>query len=204
MIYISDIFINLHYDFFEFYEWNKKDHIEHIKKIPIIKVNNKTLFDIINYKINLDQPFIQKYINKCEKYNSSNNFNYIAFTNGINSLVISFDKNGNIIKKSSLIFEDEENICLLSKNAKYIKLIYKIIKKYNYSNHTRFEKERIHYLIKKIKRISENQLKYLYYDCFNKQESNINIIINKISNELKNDNLDVYNKSDSLFNLINK
>lgn len=204
MTYISDIFINLHRDYFEFYEWNKKDYIEHIKKIPVIKIDNKMMINIINYDTKIDDKIIKKYIQKCEKYNTTNHFNYLALTNGFKAIVILFDSKGNIFKKSSLIFEDEENICLLSNNMRITVINYEIKKKEKITKYTRFEKERIQYIIKNIKKMNKSSLKYLYFDCFNKQENNIDIIINKISSELKNDNIDVYNKSNNLFNLINK
>ena len=202
MTYINDIFINLNNDYFEFYEWNKKDYIEHLKKIPIIKINNKDFLNIINYSISIDTSFLSNYLLKCEKYNCSKKFNYLALTNGTNAMVISFNEKGQILKKSSLIFEDEENICIKAKDLKYINMSYKITKKEKITNLTRYEKERIKYILKNIKKISNNRLKYLYYDCFNKKENNIHLIINTISKELKKDNQDVYNKSNNLFNLI--
>lgn len=202
MTYINDIFINLNYDYFEFYEWNKKDYIEHLKKIPIIKISNKDLINIINYSITIDCTFIANYILKCEKYNCNKCFNYISLTNGTNAIVISFNEKGKVLKKSSLIFEDEENICIEARDLKRINIPYKITKKEKITNLTRYEKERIKYILKNIKKISSNRLKYLYYDCFNKEEDNIHLIINTISKELKKDNIDVYNKSNNLFNLI--
>lgn len=202
MIYISDIFINLHNDYFEFYEWNKNDHIEHIKKIPILKISNKALYNIIYNTISIKTCFLNNFINKCEKYHNSNNYNYIALTNGFKAVVVSFNTKGYILKKSSLIFEDEDNICILSKKVKKTNIQYNIIKKETSNSLTRNQKENKTKILKNIKNISHNCLKYLYYDCFNKEESNIEIIIESISNELKNNNIDVMNKSNSLLNLI--
>ena len=202
MTYISDIFINLNYNYFEFYEWNKKDYIEHIKKIPIIKISNKAFSDIINYNVKIQDNFLSNYVLKAEKYNSTKKYNYLVLTNCNNAMVIYFNKEGNILKKSSLIFEDEDNICNLAKELKYVKIKYLINKKNNNKYLTRFEKERLHFILKNITKISNNRLKYLYYDCFNKQENNIKIIINRILKELNNNNHDVYLKSNNLFSLI--
>ena len=202
MTYINDIFINLNYDYFEFYEWNKKDNIEHIKKIPIIKINNKTLLNIIKNKVTINSNYLTNYYQKCEKYHCINHFNYIALSNGINAVIVSFNNNGNILKKSSLLFEDEENICLLSKNMKQSKMPYNVIKMEKESNLTRNQKEAKKYILNNITKISDNKLKYLYYDCFNKEENNINLIKDNIFKELKNNNLDVISKCNSFFNLI--
>ena len=201
MTFINDIFINLNEEYFEFYEWNKKDYIEHLKKTPIIKITNNDLTTIIDNKVIIKNEFITEYANKCEKYNNKN-YNYIALTDGCRSIVVLFNKKGNILKKSSLIFEDEENICLLAKELDNNKIIYKVNKKYVLKNFTRLEKERIKYILKNIKKISCNCLKYLYYDCFNKEENDIHLIINTITNELKKDNSDIYIKCNNLFNII--
>ena len=202
MTYINDIFINLNYNYFEFYEWNKKDDIEHIKKIPIIKTNNKTLFNIIHNKIMINSKFISNYYQKCEKYHNPNHFNYVAITNGINVIIVSFNNNGNVLKKSSLIFEDEENICLIAKNMKTTKIPYNIIKIEKGSNLTRNQLETKKYILYNITKMSDNKLKYLYYDCFNQEEDNINTIKLNILKELKNNNVDIIDKCSSLLNLI--
>lgn len=202
MTYINDIFINLNNDYFEFYEWNRKDLITHIKKIPIIKVNNKMFNDIINHNIIIEDDVINNYLNKATLYSNNTKYNYIAFTNGINACVVSLSPKGNILKKSSLIFEDEENISICAKNLTTQKINYKTKKNRESKYLTRSEKEKKSFVLKNLKKISLNKLRYLYFDCFNKQENSKEKIINIISKELKNDNLDVYQKSFNLFSLI--
>lgn len=202
MTYINDIFINLNNDYFEFFEWNKKDAIIHVKKIPIIKINNKMFNDILNHNITLDKEFINKYFNKALLYSNNNKYNYLVFTNGINACAVNINDKGNILKKSSLIFEDEENIVLCAKEISTQKINYKIKKNNNFNNLTRNEKEKKNFILKNLKKIGINKLKYLYFDCFNKNEDNKTKIINIISKELKNNNLDVYKKSLNLFSLI--
>ena len=51
MNYIYDIILNFQKEYYDFYEWNNNDHIYHMRKIPIIKVNNKQLLDIKNNTI---------------------------------------------------------------------------------------------------------------------------------------------------------
>lgn len=202
MIYINDIFINLQNDYFDFYEWNKKDTIIHVKKIPVIKISNKIFNDIKNHNIILDKAYINKYINKAILYNNNTKYNYLAFSNGINACVVSISQKGNILKKSSLIFEDEENIALAVKDEKNQKINYKIKKNINSKFLTRNEKEKKIFVLKNLNKISLNKLKYLYFDCFNKNEDDKTKIVNIISKELKKDNLDVSKKSFNLFSLI--
>ena len=202
MTYINDIFINLNNDYFEFFEWNRKDLITHIKKIPIIKINNKMFNDIIKHDIIIEDNAIDNYLNKAMLYSNNTKYNYIALTNGINACVISLGQKGNILKKSSLIFEDEENMIICSKNLNIKKLNYQIKKNKEVKNLTRNEREKKTFVLKNLKKISINKLKYLYFDCFNKQENNKDKIISIISKELKKNNMDVFQKSFNLFSLI--
>ena len=202
MTYIHDIFINLNYEFFEFYEWNKKDNIEHLKRIPIIRTNNKTLFNIINNQLIINPLFLKNYYQKSEKYHNNHHYNYIIITNCICAIAISFNEKGNILKKSSLIFEDEENVCLLARNIKANKIPYTIIKKEKASNLTRFQKECKKSMLNNIQKMDNNCLKYLYYDCFNQKEENISVITNSLVRELKDNNIDIINKCHNLINII--
>ena len=74
MTYIYDVILNYTDDprIIEFFEWNKTDKEEHIKKIPIIKVSTKQLYEIINYNIN-----ITNYYTRNEHYIIL--FNFIMF-----------------------------------------------------------------------------------------------------------------------------
>ena len=52
MIYTYDILLNwtknLH--LIEFFEWNLEDDLEHIKKIPIFRVSDKVIKDLLTSK----------------------------------------------------------------------------------------------------------------------------------------------------------
>ena len=62
MINVYDILFNLidSERVYEFFEWNNKDDIEHIKKIPLIKVSSHFLDDCINNNIIVDKLFLEK------------------------------------------------------------------------------------------------------------------------------------------------
>lgn len=202
MTYVYDIFVNFNNDFFEFYEWNKKDVITHIKKMPVIKINSNSLKSIINGKSYLNKNIICKYQNKGETYNNNLKYNYLALTNGMQAIVIFFNSKGNIIKKSSLIFEDEESIIEVSNKLICNNIIEKTINLNLDFKLTRNEKEKKEFLIKNIKKISDNKLKYLYFDCFNKKNNNLEIILKEITCELKNNNEDIWQKCYNLINLV--
>ena len=60
MIYTYDILLNWTKDtrLKEFYEWNLEDDLEHIKKIPIIRVKNIMLKDLLTSKIKINEKFL--------------------------------------------------------------------------------------------------------------------------------------------------
>ena len=59
MNYIYDIVLNFNKEYFYFYEWNKKDNIINIKKIPLFVVDNNT-FNMMKYdKVVVDSSFIE-------------------------------------------------------------------------------------------------------------------------------------------------
>ena len=62
MINVYDILVNIidSERVYEFFEWNNKDDIEHIKKIPLVKVSSHFLDDCINNNITVDKSFLKK------------------------------------------------------------------------------------------------------------------------------------------------
>ena len=48
MNYIYDIVLNFNKEYYSFYEWNRKDNIINVKKIPLFLVDNEC-FNIMKY-----------------------------------------------------------------------------------------------------------------------------------------------------------
>ena len=59
MNYIYDVILNFQKEYYDFYEWNKNDNIYHMRKIPIIKINNKQFFEIKNNTIRFDEETLK-------------------------------------------------------------------------------------------------------------------------------------------------
>ena len=51
MNYTYDILANFNETYYEFFEWNNKDELTHIKKLPIIKVDKNVLLFLFDYYI---------------------------------------------------------------------------------------------------------------------------------------------------------
>lgn len=189
MEYIYDIVLNFQDNYYDFYEWQKKDKIINIKKIPIYKINNKDYLNIKNNKVTINKESLPK----------TNNM--FLLTSGIEIIAILINNKGRILKKSSLIFEESDDILEDKDKIKVINIKYKIDKKNPTNINSRIEQEKIKFINKFFKNIDKRKdeylLKYLYYEIYNKEED-IDIIYNKLLALSKNDINKIYNSIQTL------
>ena len=206
MNYTYDIYINFQNSFFDFYEWNKNDKIIYIKKIPIFKVSSKTLHNLKNNKIIVDESFIKKIENKT-KIVKDKQLKYCAIISDEKDIVsINFTKNGINSQKSSIRIEDQEKIINTIKKQKINTIKYKTIIKNKITFQTRLEKTNENILLKKINNIHKNNknqiINYIYLECFGKKEKDINKATKKIKKEITKTNDNFY-KIVNILKLIN-
>lgn len=206
MNYTYDIYINFQNSFFDFYEWNKNDKIIYIKKIPIFKVSSKTLHNLKNNKIIVDESFIKKIENKT-KIVKDKQLKYCAIISDEKDIVsINFTKNGINSQKSSIRIEDQEKIINTIKKQKINTIKYKTIIKNKITFQTRLEKTNENILLKKINNIYKNNknqiINYIYLECFGKKEKDINKATKKIKKEITKTNDNFY-KIVNILKLIN-
>lgn len=170
MNYAYDILLNFQNKYFEFYEWNKKDIITHIKKIPILKITTKDLNVIKTNKIKLDKEFLKKIENKAETFKKEK-LNAILLTDGEDTVALKINKP---IQKSSIQIDEEEIIINKVKNKEIKSINYQIVKKEKQIIKTRKEIENEKYLKTELKKLYINKeyqkLDYLFLECFNKKE----------------------------------
>jgi len=185
MNYIYDIILNFQDDYYDFYEWQVTDKIMNIKKIPIYKITNK---DYLNLKY---QNII------IERNSLPQNNRIFLVTSGIEVMGIQIDSNGKIIKRSSLIFEESDDILEDKEEISQINIKYSINQKLNITYISRIQKERISYIdnyLKNIDKIKDEYfLKYLYYDIYNTEENNIDKIYNNLVELSQNNITKIYN-----------
>ena len=98
MDYIYDIVLNFHEQYYDFYEWKPSDKIINIKRIPIYKISTKDYINIKNNEVTLERNTIPK-TNKI-----------FLITSGIEVMGIYIDNSGKVLKKSSLLFEESDDI----------------------------------------------------------------------------------------------
>ena len=184
MKYIYDIILNFNDKYYDFFEWNDKDNIEYIKKIPVFKVSNEVIRDLKIDKIQVDLEFLENIYNKTDIYTNIgiNKVEYICLFCSNDSVIgVEFNSKGISMYKSDLLIDESLDIIDYCSNIKEIKLNYKIIDYEKIKFITRKEENMINFIKRELKYINESKdidkLKYLYYECFNKESKNLNIIV---------------------------
>lgn len=213
MNYIYDILVNLNDVAYDFYDWNGKDNIEHIRKIPLFKVKSQMLKELKKDDIILDHMIMDKIKDRTEIF-SEDTVEYAQFaslfSDGLEVIALEFNPQGKVIGRSRLLVDEESEVIEVVNRINESKINYQILKQ-NFINNfkTRQETEILSYINKELKQI-ENQdlekIKYLYYECFNEKEDNPEVIMKKMKSELKKNWNKVYPRIYNFFKLtsINK
>ena len=180
MNYIYDVLLNFKKQLYDFYEWDIADEIIHIRRIPVIRISSKALFDIKSKKIKLEDNMLKKYHNKTEIFQkkSIKTIGTCAIFTDTKESVACLFKNNQIDQKSRLLIDEDEDLLEIGKSIIEEDLKYFVTKAY-FSNpfKTKYELEMERYVDKKLNKIKDCKvLEYLYYECFNrKPEKNINV-----------------------------
>ena len=181
MEYVYDIVLNFQDKYYDFYEWYHTDKLTNIKRIPIYKVPTKDYLSIKNNDTIINKSSIPK---------KSNMF---LLTNGIEIIGLLLANNGQVIKKSSLIFDESDDILLDKDDIKNININYQVVKTNKVICQSRYTIEKINYIKDFLKNIhDEYLLKYLYYDIFNMEEDNLLVIRKALAKLIKNDPSTIY------------
>lgn len=172
MTYIYDIVLNFTdvNKYYEVYEWEKEDHLVNIKKALILRVNNKILNDFIKYKIKVNKTFLEFIKDKSMCYKKDKIKYLVILSSGEKSVGFTFDEMGNVLYKSSLLFDEEEIVNKMALKLEKENIIYT-----NYDNDYDLSLPR-HFIEKnkyvnnelrnlyKLKKYEE--LRYIYYEIF--------------------------------------
>ena len=187
MNFIYDIVLNFNKDYYNFFEWNAKDNIINIKKIPLFIVSNEVFNNMKYDNVTVSKNFIDYINEKTYTFNKQKIGPSCLVSNSKEVIGLLFNDNGYLIKRSSLLLDEEEEVL----NEIYNDTIFNIdivsIKKNKHDIEiNRIEKEKKKFLLKYInKETNTINLKYLYYDYFEKDEDNIeklkNILIDEIN-----------------------
>ena len=187
MNFIYDIVLNFNKDFYNFFEWNKNDNVINVKKIPIFLIDNDTFTSMKYDNVIVSKDFIDLIRDKTYTYTRSKLGISCLVSNNKEVIAVLFNDNGNLIKRSSLMLDEEEEVLDEIENDSLYKINIIKRRKVNIENVNRNIKEKKDFLIKYInKETNDINLKYLYYDYFEKDENNIKTIKNDLIKEIKN------------------
>jgi len=185
MDYIYDIVLNFQNNYYDFFEWRSTDKVINVKKIPVYNIKNE---DYLNLKYN-EVILESKIFPKQTKM--------FLITNGVEVMGLLLDNEGKIIKRSSLLFDEADEILDDKDVIKSLKIENKKNINKPHRSYSRLTTEKIKFLEKFFDNIDINKdeylLKYIYYDIYNKEENNIDKVYLKLK-ELKKENIDkIYN-----------
>jgi len=153
MNYIYDILVNFNEKLYSFYDWNLKDDILNIRKIPVFKVDSNTLHDIKKSEVEFEEEFLKKIYNKTEIF-SSKKITAMPFSclfcDKMEAIAVSITDTG--LEKSSLLLDEEEEVIEFSNRLEETKLRYRIVSENEINNYkTRKEIEKENLVKKEIK-----------------------------------------------------
>lgn len=202
MNYIYDIYANLNQKYYDIYEWNKKDKIIHIKKIPVFRIKTHDLKILIKDENIVDNELIKLIKNQTEIFNISKNTTFCAFTDTKDEIIVQINKKGKIIQKSSIHFTDNFNNFSSIKRLNLTVLNYSTISKLPINFLSRIDEEKKTILLKRIDELDNKKLLYLYFECFNSKLDDNSLIKQKLKKEIISNNERVYSTIDNFLKLI--
>lgn len=202
MNYIYDIILNFNKDYFEFFEWKKGDKIINVKKIPAFRVSSEDLKNLKYNFVKVSKKFLDK-IYDLTLFYSKMDYKYMCLVSDTNETIgLMFDKDGKLIKRSSLVFDEEEEVNEEVEREEEINIEYIDNKYKEIECISRIEKERRDYLFKFVNNLDiekdEGILKYMYYDYFEVEEDDTVKIKNVIIKEINSSDSD----KNRLYNLV--
>ena len=209
---VYDILVNFKNKAYEFYEWEQTDAVNHVKKIPSFKVNDLTMYEFTNYDVSVSREFLEKIYDKTEVfYNRMIKkipYACILFNDEF-SLALVFDETGRIFGKSKLLFDESDDVVEKGKDLECYDILYNVTSKEKVSNSfTRKEGKLVLLLTKYLDKIYEcqkkDEMKYLYYECFNEEENDFLKAYEKIKQNVLKANFDVINKLKVMVKVLKK
>ena len=193
---IYDVILNFNKYYYEVYEWNNNDDVENIRKIPFFKVSDKAYLNLKNREVIISKKSLSMLKKNCSLLDEVIDEIRCLITNGRECMGIIIDKDGIIIGRSAMLYEEEDEVLEESRGIKKIEIEFDSIgERYGGS---RLENEKKKILEEFINNNNDKMiLKYIYYDYYLEECDDILEIKNKLLKEIN------YCEYSSLFKLYN-
>ncbi len=191
MNYIYDVLLNFNNEYYEFYDWNNDDKLTHIRKIPIFKVTDEVLKNIIFHEVIISEDLVKRIKNKTEVF-SKNYIDILEYAcllcNDKKVVAIKCNDKGRVIGKSDLLIDEHNEIIAVLDRYEDYALEYKVINSNEVINfRTRKEIKMQRFILKEIDKQPTSKLEYLLYECNNETCENRDAIIRKIKSNLNSE-----------------
>lgn len=208
---VYDVLLNFKKYAYEFYEWDRGDDVSHVKVIPSFKVDDKVLNDFLKTNFTVSDSFLKKIENKTEVFKNRVivKIEYACiFFNDYVSLAAQFDKEGNVIGKSKMLFDEADDVISSGYDLCLTSVPYKVKNSYNNDNYTRKERNLImilqRYLDMIFNKKEVDEIKYMYFECFNAEEPDVDKAYKTLKANVISGNFDVINKIKGLIKVLKK
>lgn len=194
MTYIYDIIVNFVDGdrLVEFFEWDNRDVIEHVKRVPLVRVDEEVFFDFIGREVVVSDAFLSLIKGKTSFFSECRSDYVVLISNGMRAYAFEFSSDGSVLCRSSLLLDEEDEIVLISKELSTLEIKYQSLgDRQIVHNSTRREDKNRHFVRKEIE-IAFNdgdieKLNYMYSECFNDTCSDLTKIYQKLLNSLDDD-----------------
>ena len=197
MNYIYDIVLNFQDNYYQFFEWNRTDKIKNITKIIVYHVSEQDLTDLTYNEVVVDIPFLTKLKEDNKKYKKI----MCLISNTRQTIGLLFSNDGKLLKRSSLLFEEETEVNNFAKTLPLTIITYQKNELATPNYNLRIEIEKKESLIKYITETNDIlTLKYLYYEYFKEECDDYHQIKTKLLNIMEEE----WNKKkNNLYKIIN-
>lgn len=190
MNYIYDILLNLQRKPYDFFEWNQSDEIIHVRKIPFFRIKSEDLYNIKNNQIKFNSCFLKKISNRCEIFTNKSVkvLKYVCLFSDCNeAIAVELNEKGEKERCSKLLLDEEIDVNEVCENIEctQINLIVNKLKQ-SLNFRTRRELKIYDYILKQFVANNYTKLKYLYFECFDKEEEDFSKIVGDLIKELNN------------------
>ena len=189
MNYIYDILANFNSCFYDFYDWDDGDDIVHIKKLPILKVDSNFLNSVKYYDVFVDCSLLEKIHKKCDFFKGNKGkFSYVcALCDGCEAIIVRFDSKGRVIGRSSMLIDEGNEVIDMAEGIGVSNFNISINNKVCCDFFkTRHELSINNFILDSLSHMDFDKLRFLYFDCFDEHEFDIDKIIYRITDEVKN------------------
>ena len=141
MDYIYDIVLNFQNNYYDFFEWKQSDKVINVKKILVYKTTDEEYLNLKYNEVILDNRELPKQAKM------------FLITNGSEVMAILLDDYGKVIKKSSLLFDEADEVLEDKDLIKELQLIYKKNIPKNHISQSRIITEKTKFLEKYFSKI---------------------------------------------------